>query len=265
MLDSDSAALDAQLLLARVLGQNRSWLYAHGEAQPDTVQIRDFRMLVGRRAEGEPLAYLTGYREFWKQELLVGPEVLIPRPETELLVELALQLELAEDVQAADLGTGSGAIALALAMERPGWELFATDKSPRALALARANAERFLLENICFCTGEWCAALPALKFDLIVSNPPYVAVDDPHLRQGDLRFEPSTALVSAEEGLADLRIIAGQARAHFKQQGWLLLEHGWEQGRAVRKLLEQFGYASISTHHDHNGNERVTMGAWHAG
>jgi release factor glutamine methyltransferase len=261
----DSALLDAQLLMGKVIGKDRSWLYAHDDAELTEAQASAFQSLAERRRAGEPVAYLLGSRGFWKQELAVGPAVLIPRPETELLVELVMELALGQDIQMADLGTGSGAIALALASENPEWEVFATDISADALAVAEANAQRLGIENVCFCQGDWLAALPAIRFNLIVSNPPYIAPGDPHLQEGDLRFEPAGALVAGEQGLADLTRIAENAGHYLKSRGWLLLEHGRDQGRAVRHLLETLRYDKISTHFDHNGNERVTMGAWHAG
>jgi release factor glutamine methyltransferase len=263
--DSETALLDAQLLMCRATGRDRSWLYAHDDAVPEVSAATLFSALVERRASGEPVAYLLGTRGFWKQELLVGPAVLIPRPETELLVELVMGLDLGHDIQMADLGTGSGAIALALAGENPDWSVFATDISQEALAVATENASRLGFENVFFCQGDWLAALPPIRFNLIVSNPPYIAAGDPHLKSGDVRFEPVGALVAGDQGLADLVQIAENAGRYLKSRGRLLLEHGFEQGREVRKLLERLGYGNISTHNDHNGNERVTMGTWHAG
>ncbi len=265
MFDSDSALLDAQLLLGKIIGKDRSWMYAHDDADVTETQAAAFRLLAERRSAGEPVAYLLGSRGFWRQHLDVSPSVLIPRPETELLVELVLQLELGLGVQVADLGTGSGAIALALASEKPDWQIFATDISKAALEVAQGNARKLGLDNVCFCEGDWFAALPSLKFNLIVSNPPYIAAGDPHLARGDVRFEPAGALIAGDEGMADLVHIAEQARLFLKSRGWLVMEHGFDQGREVRNLLETMGYSKISTHFDHNAKERVTMGAWHAG
>jgi release factor glutamine methyltransferase len=263
--NSDTAMLDAQLLLGKATGRDRSWLYAHDDAVISDTEAAVFQALVERRAGGEPVAYLLGRRGFWKQELEVSPAVLIPRPETELMVELVLGLGLGPDIQMADLGTGSGAIALALASENPDWQVIATDASDAALAVAESNAARLSIGNVMFCKGDWLMALPALRFNLIVSNPPYIAEGDPHLKQGDVRFEPVGALVAPDQGLADLVQIAEGAGHYLKNRGRLLLEHGFEQGREVRSLLERLGYGNISTHNDHNGNERVTMGTWHAG
>lgn len=255
-----SAALDAQLLLAHVLGKPRSWLYAWPEAELEAAQAQTFAMLCARREAGEPVAYLTGRRAFWKQELEVGPAVLIPRPETELLVELALALGAGLGGKVADLGTGSGAIALALAGERADWQVYATERSVEAQRVAMANFRASGLHNLHLLAGYWCEPLPGRDFVLIVSNPPYVDAADPHLARGDVRFEPRMALVAEEAGLADLRYIAGQAREYLGTGGWLLLEHGWQQGAEVRELLDQAGYQQIGTQRDPGGRERVTVG-----
>jgi release factor glutamine methyltransferase len=214
-----------------------------------------------RRAAGEPLAYLTGRREFWSLDLAVTPDVLIPRPETELLVELALQrIPRNVKVDIADLGTGSGAIALALAHERPLTRVLATDASAATLTVARDNAARLRNGNIEFAQGDWCAALGNRKFDLIVSNPPYIADKDAHLQQGDLRFEPRAALASGADGLDAIRVIVHGAPAHLKPGAWLMFEHGHEQGLAVRDLLEKSGFVEVFTERDLEGRERVTGG-----
>lgn len=257
---SDSAELDAQLLLAHVLGKTRTWLYTWPEHELDAGQQHKFRDIVALRAQGQPVAYLVGKREFWKLELQVSSAVLIPRPETELLVELALQLLPVEQATVADLGTGSGAIALALADERRSWKVVATELYPQALAVAQSNLRRLQLANLTLLAGSWCEPLHDDAYDLIVSNPPYIDADDPHVQQGDLRFEPRTALVAANEGLADIDAIARQAQAKLLPAGYLLLEHGWRQGPAVRNILERLGYTGIRTCQDFGGRDRATLG-----
>lgn len=254
-------AADAELLMAHVLGKPRSWLFAHGDERVPAGTAAAFNALVARRAAGEPVAYLTGRRGFWRFDLAVSPATLIPRPETELLVELALaRLPAERALRVADLGTGSGAIALALAHERPRAQLIATDASAEALALARANAATLELRNVEFRQGDWFAPLRGERFDLIASNPPYIALDDPHLREGDLRYEPAAALASGGDGLDAIRAIAAAAPAHLEPRGWLLLEHGWEQGAAVRALLSAVGLVDVSTGRDLEDRERVTLG-----
>jgi release factor glutamine methyltransferase len=261
-LTSDSAALDVQLLLAKALGKTRTWLYAWPEYQLTLTEQQQFDALLRQRLAGQPIAYLLGQREFWSQELLVTPAVLIPRPETELLVETALQVVAATNAVVADLGTGSGAIALALAAARPAWQLHATELSQAAWQVASANLQRLQLPNVQLHQGSWFAPLPALPFDLIVSNPPYIDADDPHLSQGDVRFEPRLALVAAEQGLADLRYISDYARQYLCVGGWLALEHGWQQGAAVRELLLRYGYQQVGTERDGAGHERVSYACW---
>ncbi|MBP6796530.1 MAG: peptide chain release factor N(5)-glutamine methyltransferase [Luteimonas sp.] len=252
---------DAELLLAHALGRPRSWLYAHADTVAPAAEAARFEGLVQRRARGEPVAYLCGHRGFWTLDLMVTPDTLIPRPETERLVELALErLPRTGSARVADLGTGSGAIALALARERPCARVAATDASAAALAVAGANARAAGLANVCFHAGDWFAALPGQRFDLVASNPPYIADGDPHLHEGDLRFEPSAALSSGQDGLDAIRTIVADAPAHLLPGGWLLLEHGWTQGAAVRALLESAGFIEIDTHRDLEARERVTAG-----
>ena len=260
-LAGPDARREAELLLVHALRQSRAWLYAHAGDPVDSTASAALHSLLQRRAAGEPLAYLTGTRAFWTLDLEVSPAVLIPRSETECLVELALQ-RLPEDkaMRVADLGTGSGAIALALARERPFAQVLATDTSAAALAVARGNAERLGMDNIGFARGDWCAALGAAAFDLIVSNPPYIAADDPHLAIGDLRFEPTAALVAGDDGLDAIRIIVRDAIRHLRPDGWLLLEHGWEQGPAVRDLLAVAGFVQIAGERDLEDRERVSLG-----
>jgi release factor glutamine methyltransferase len=260
-LAGDEASREAELLLQHAIERPRAWLFAHADDVIDTDAAVRFRALVARRAAGEPLAYVTGRSEFWSLDLVVTPDVLIPRAETELLVELALQrIPNTEKCEVADLGTGSGAIALALARERPRTRVVASDASSAALAVARGNAGRLAIGNIEFVQGDWCVPLGGRRFDLIVSNPPYIAAGDVHLRQGDLRFEPHAALASGADGLDAIRTIVAAAPARLKSGGWLLLEHGFEQGRAVRGLIEKSGFVEVFTALDLERRERVSGG-----
>ena len=261
----DAGTRETEVLLAHALGRDRAWLYAHADDAVPVAQAIAFHGLLTRRAAGEPVAYLTGRREFWSLDLEVTPDVLIPRAETELLVELALQkIPQGEKVEIADLGTGSGAIALALARERPQAHVLASDAGTAALAVARGNARRLGIGNAEFLASDWFAAFSERRFDVIVSNPPYIALGDAHLGQGDLRFEPRAALVSGADGLDAIRIIVRDARRYLSAGGWLLLEHGFEQGAAVRDLLATAGYAEVSTARDLEQRERVS-GARSAG
>ncbi|MDH1662354.1 peptide chain release factor N(5)-glutamine methyltransferase [Stenotrophomonas sp. GD03777] len=254
---------EAELLLLHVLERPRSWLFAHATDPLAANDQAAFEALLARRVAGEPVAYLTGRRGFWTLDLEVDPATLIPRPETELLVELALErLPPDQALQLADLGTGSGAIALALASERPRAQVLATDASPGALAVAARNAARHELDNVLFAEGghDWYAPLQGVRFDLIASNPPYIASNDPHLEQGDLRFEPSTALASGMDGLDDIRRIVDGGQAHLRPGGWLLIEHGWDQGAAIRALFEATGFAEVQTVQDLEQRDRITLG-----
>jgi release factor glutamine methyltransferase len=260
-IGSADARLDAELLLAHALGASRASLYAWPERVPDAAQRAVFERLVDARARGEPIAYLTGHREFWSLDLAVTPDVLIPRHETELLVELALQRVPRERaVRVADLGTGSGAIALAIARERPLARVTAADASAAALDVARANAERLGIGNVAFAMGDWFAAVGDACFDVIVSNPPYIAAGDAHLGEGDLRFEPAPALASGADGLDAIRRIVAEAPVHLAGGGALLLEHGFDQSARVRALLEAAGFEDIASVGDNAGHERVTHG-----
>lgn len=260
-LSGPEARHEAELLLLHVLQCPRSWLFAHATDPLPAPERAAFDALLARRAGGEPLAYLVGHRGFWTLDLEVDPATLIPRPETELLVELALErLPADADLQLADLGTGSGAIALALASERPRAQVLATDYSAAALAVAARNAARHALGNVRFAEGSWYAPLQGRRFHLIASNPPYIASDDPHLARGDLRFEPASALAAGHDGLDDIRVIAAEAAAHLLPGGWLLLEHGWDQGKAIRALLDQAGLMQVQTVQDLERRERVTLG-----
>jgi len=253
--------VDAEWLLAHALGRSRTWLFAHADDSVRPDEVGCFESLLERREGGEPVAYLNGMQGFWTLDLEVSPSTLIPRPETELLVELALaRIPVDAEARIADLGTGSGAIGLAIAKERPHAAIIATDASSGALAVARRNATRNRIANIEFREGDWLAPLRGQSFDLIASNPPYIAEGDPHLGEGDLRFEPPTALSSGADGLDAIRRIACDAPACLVPGGWLLLEHGWDQGEGVRGLLEATGFIDVETVQDLEGRDRVTWG-----
>ncbi|CDZ76950.1 Release factor glutamine methyltransferase [Legionella massiliensis] len=259
---SDSARLDAEVLLAHVLMKTRSYLYAYQETLLTKAQWQTFQRLVCQRQHGVPIAYLTGTREFWSLSLKVCEDTLIPRPETELLVELALS-QLADKPQAKilDLGTGSGAIALACASERPDWQITACDCSNGALQTAEENAARLGLTNICFFLSNWFEKISAKQhFDAIVANPPYIAANDPHLSLGDVRFEPTLALISGEDGLTALRHIIEHSLARLKPDGLLLLEHGFDQKSVVGSMLNNYGYKQVQCWQDWQGNDRVSGG-----
>ncbi len=260
-LGGEDARREAEWLAECALGVDRAWLFAHAGDAVSTERGARFAALLARRARGEPLAYILGHTGFWTLDLEVSPDTLIPRPETELLVEAALaRLPEGTAPRVADLGTGSGAIALALASERPQARVLATDASAAALHVARRNAARNEIGNVAFRQGDWLEPLAGERFDLIASNPPYVALGDPHLDQGDLRFEPDAALASGADGLDALRVIARDAPAHLLPGGWLLLEHGLDQGEAVRGLLRDAGFHRIETLRDLEDRERVTLG-----
>lgn len=264
----DTALLDAELLLAHVLGVTRTFIMMYPDRELVTEQLTDFFALIDRRAKGEPLAYIVGKQGFWTLDLVVTSDVLVPRPETELLVETTLQLASAEQpCRVLDLGTGSGAIALAIASERDRWQIMATDMSAGALAVAEQNARlNNLAGRVIFYTGSWFEALGAGepgksdRFDIIVSNPPYLAQDDPHLNQGALPFEPYSALVASSAGLSDLQTIVSQSPGYLNDEGHLLVEHGFEQGEAVRALFHQAGFIRVNTIKDLAGLDRITMG-----
>lgn len=261
-LPHGSPELEAAVLLCHLLGKPRSFLYAWPDKMLSKRESDSFHNLINRRLRGEPIAHITGIREFWSLALMVSPATLIPRPETELLVERTLaHLQKISSPMLADLGTGSGAIALALASERPDCRVQATDSSAEALRIARENALNLGLSNVSFYPGNWFSALPVdTRYDLILSNPPYIPEQDPHLSQGDLPHEPSSALVAGHDGLSDIRTITAQAGAHLKPGGWLLLEHGFDQGPAVRDLYRQGGFNAIQTHQDLAGHDRITEG-----
>jgi release factor glutamine methyltransferase len=260
--DQTTLHLDAELLLACALSMNRAQLRTHPETVPSEERARAFAGLIERRAAGEPVAYILGYRDFWTLRLGVNPSVLVPRPETELLVERALAVGAQGPARVVDLGTGSGAIALALAAERPQWLITATDISAAALATARANATMLNLERLEFVSGSWFEPLAGRQFDLIVSNPPYVAQNDPALLSATLQREPSIALTAAPDGLACLRHIAHFASQYLERRGWLLLEHGPDQADAVARELVVRGFRHVRSIRDLAGKLRVTEAQW---
>jgi release factor glutamine methyltransferase len=262
----DIAALEAELLLCHCLDKSRAYLRTWPEKLLDRETLERYKQLLQRRQQGEPFAYITGQKEFWDLQLRVTPDVLIPRPETEHLVELALE-KIPTDAHwhIADLGTGSGAIGLTIAKQRPNCRITATDKSPAALQVASYNASTNGISNIQFVLSAWFEALDNEQFHLIASNPPYVTKDDPHLQQGDLRFEPHEALSSGPEGLDDIQHIISRAGAHLIPPGWLLLEHGYQQGDAVPALLRQNGFTEVLCRSDYAQRERVSMGRFVGG
>lgn len=254
-------SFEAEVLLAALLQTSRAHLHAWPEKTLTSAQYETFLEWVKRREQGEPAAYIIGYREFWSMDLRITPDVLVPRPETELLVQCALDLIAEQDAHVADLGTGSGAIALALAKERPNWKLWATDKDKNALQLASENAKTHQIHNIVYCLGNWCHALPEKKFHAIVSNPPYLAEDDEHLKRDGLWYEPRHALV-AGDGLRDLEEIILSARNYLLPEGKVLLEHGCQQAKKVADLFAKAGYTSINSYQDIAKLDRVTIATW---
>lgn len=260
--DSPSPRLDAELLLAHALGQSRSYLRTWPEREPDAAQCAAFAALLERRRAGEPVAYLLGRQGFWSLDLEVAPHTLIPRPDTELLVETALALGPGGPARVLDLGTGTGAIALALACERPAWQVLGVDRVSEAVQLAERNRARLGLGNARFVESVWFSTLGGERFALIVGNPPYIAADDRHLSEGDVRFEPASALVAGEDGLADIRRIVAEAPEHLEAGGWLLLEHGYDQAEAVRALFAARGFAAVESRRDLGGHQRITLGQW---
>lgn len=255
------ASVDACVLLSHALRRDAAYLIAHAEDALDRELGREFEALIARRTAGEPVAYITGRREFFGLEFKVTPAVLIPRPETELLVELALErIPTDRPFRVLDLGTGSGCVAASIAVNRPQARVMATDRSREALAVAQENAHALGARNVGFAAGGWFVAVGGRCFDLIVSNPPYVAEGDPHLHQGDLRFEPRTALTGGTDGLDALRLIAGEAHMHLAAGGWIICEHGHDQGRQCRAMLEAARLGAVFTHRDFAGIERVSGG-----
>lgn len=262
--DSESPRRDAEILLGHVTGRARTYLLAFGETALTDGQLAELEALLSRRQRGEPIAHLVGQREFWSLPLLVSPATLIPRPDTECLVEQALARLPATPCRILDLGTGTGAIALALASERPDCRVTAVDFMPDAVALAARNVAQLALTNVTVLQSNWFSALAGQQFEIIVSNPPYIDETDPHLAQGDVRFEPKTALVAADSGLADLAHIIREGRRFLSPDGLMLLEHGWKQGAAVRGLFHDAGYLDVVTCRDYGDNDRLTLGRFPA-
>lgn len=260
---SDSPDLDVSLLLCRCIDKPRSYLYSWPERELTAEQQQQFLQFLARRIAGEPIAHILGERDFWSLPLAVSPLTLIPRPDTECLVERALEMLAGqENPLILDLGTGTGAIALALASERADAEVLASDFSSEVVALAQRNRDALGLTNLQLVCSNWFSDIPRKRFNLIVSNPPYIDPDDPHLSQGDVRFEPMSALVAAEGGMADLRCIIQESPNYLVTGGELLLEHGYDQGELVRQALSERGFTQVASQLDYGGNERISWGRW---
>lgn len=258
---SDSPRLDVELLLCKVLAKDRTWLFTWSDKDLSAEQLVHFSELLTRRQSGEPVAHIVGEREFWSLPLSVNASTLIPRPDTELLVETALSLSLPDEARVLDLGTGTGAIALALASEKKYWQVTGVDLSEEAVALAKSNGKKLGLDPVNFLQSDWFSSLPSgAVFDLLVSNPPYIDSDDEHLTQGDVRFEPLSALVADGNGYSDIERILSEAPGFLAEGGWLMFEHGWQQGEGVRSRMHQAGFQQVETRRDYGGNERVTLG-----
>lgn len=260
--ESESPRRDAEILLGFVTGKARTFILAFGETELTAQQQSQLDALLARRVRGEPVAHLVGEREFWSLPLRVSPATLIPRPDTECLVEQALARMPASPCSVLDLGTGTGAIALALASERPDCHITALDLIPEAVELARSNADRLGITNVKVLQSHWFDVLNSQRFTMIVSNPPYIDRDDPHLLQGDVRFEPMSALVADDHGLADLHTLIETSRQFLEPGGWLLLEHGWQQANQVRQLFSAAGFVEVETCQDYGGNDRLTLGRY---
>jgi release factor glutamine methyltransferase len=260
---SESPRTDAECLIGHLLDKPRTYLFTWDDQLLDEQQLQSLQALLCRRTAGEPVAYIIGYREFWSLKLKVNPSTLIPRPDTETLVEWSLELPLLATAPVLDLGTGTGAIALALASEQPSWSIQAVDFSLDAVRLASDNARDLGLDRVRVFQSDWFANVSG-RYDLIVSNPPYIDSEDGHLVQGDLRFEPDSALVAEGSGLADIEQIVAQAPNFLNAEGWLLLEHGYQQAEAVQELLQRAGFQKVESRRDLSGNLRVTAGCWPA-
>ncbi|MDI3323821.1 peptide chain release factor N(5)-glutamine methyltransferase [Pontibacterium granulatum] len=258
---SDSSRLDAELLLCHVIEQPRSYLFTWSDRELSAEQVDAYKVLLQRRLLGEPVAHLIGSQAFWTLDLEVTPDTLIPRPETETLVEVALDKLAEGPYRVADLGTGTGAIALSLASERRRWHVVGCDRVDAAVQLAERNRQRLEISNAEFVQGSWFEPLQG-TFDMIVSNPPYIDPEDPHLQQGDVRFEPLSALIADNQGMADIEQIADTARTFLNTGGWLLFEHGYDQGPVSRELLQRLGYTNVETIQDLGARDRVTLGCW---
>ncbi|ASJ95973.1 MULTISPECIES: peptide chain release factor N(5)-glutamine methyltransferase [Shewanella] len=259
---SDSAKLDAEVMLLHVIHKQRTHLYTWPDERLTSEQVTEYKQMVARRLLGTPIAHIVGEREFWSLPFMVNPTTLIPRPDTEILVETALNLPLADNAKVLDLGTGTGAIALSLAFERSNWQITAVDKVLEAVVLAKANRDNLKLPQVEVLQSDWFDAITHYDFNLIVSNPPYIDEEDEHLSQGDVRFEPHSALTAGEHGYADLFHIATAARDYLAPGGYLLLEHGFGQAITVRDKMIELGYEAVSTVRDFGSNDRCTLGRW---
>lgn len=259
LVNSESPEVDAQVLLCFILNCQTTYLHTWPEKELTTEQQRFYSQLIVKRDQGQPIAYLIGQRGFWNLDLKVTADTLIPRPDTELLVALALS-KLKSDMLVADLGTGTGAIALSLAMENPNARIVAMDYSQPALAVAKQNSQRNHINNVSFWQGSWLDSIKDNSLDMIVSNPPYIEQSDPHLSQGDVRFEPISALTSGVDGLDDIKQIILQAKIKLRPSSWLIIEHGYDQSEQVQQLFYDAGFIEVQAHQDFGGNDRVTMG-----
>lgn len=262
LIDSESPKRDAEILLSFVTKKTRTFLMAFCETELSSGELEQLEHYLIRRGNGEPIAYITGEKEFWSLKFTVSNSTLIPRPDTEKLVELALDHLPKIPCEVLDLGTGTGAIAIALATERQDCLFTAVEKNKDALILAQNNAAAIGVNNVYFLQGDWFKPLKSRKFSMIISNPPYIEPTDIHLGQGDVRYEPRSALVSEDDGLADIKVIVKGATKHLHQYGWLLIEHGWKQALSVQTLFKQHGFQLVNTFTDYSGNDRVTLGRW---
>lgn len=262
LIDSESPKRDAEILLSFVTKKTRTFLMAFCETELSSDELEQLEHYLTRRGNGEPIAYITGEKEFWSLKFTVSNSTLIPRPDTEKLVELALDHLPKIPCEVLDLGTGTGAIAIALATERQDCLFTAVEKNKDALILAQNNAAAIGVNNVYFLQGDWFKPLKSRKFSMIISNPPYIEPTDIHLGQGDVRYEPRSALVSEDDGLADIKVIVKGATKYLHQYGWLLIEHGWKQALSVQTLFKQHGFQLVNTFTDYSGNDRVTLGRW---
>lgn len=262
LTESESPKRDAEILLSFVTHRTRTFLMAFSETSLTDDEVIALDAFLKRRQEGEPIAYITGEKEFWSLKFNVSNSTLIPRPDTEKLVELGLEYLPKAPCEVLDLGTGTGAIAIAMATERPDCLFTAIEKNKDALILAQKNAKQIDVNNVYFLLGDWYKPIKNRKFSMITSNPPYIDPTDVHLSQGDVRYEPRSALVSEDDGLADIKVIVQGATKHLNQYGWLLIEHGWKQGLAVQTIFKQHGFQLVETFTDYSGNDRVTLGRW---